>query len=385
MKFKNSLNQITKRKKWQLTEKHYIYRIYKCDNFSQRQPRFGRENKGLVIIEGGFIAWRLSCISKAFLWFSCFTQAAGFWGTRKYSGSRDTARSRRQQQLSWYSDKVGPKNLHFVFIFIFRTSKWKGVLNWRMSMAKAKKILYRHPLYLILTPWTPESPLNRPTDCCRRYCQLVELPRGVAEVPGSTGASLTWPEKDCAKSTVENSWHRSLIGNEGGLSGIRAGGGGGSTAYTPSCFFTPRVIAQSWDYITIQAREGMNEWWSAIQEPSPGPCPRGSTQQPPSSNLATASWMSSQLHLFHNLSMSLLRVGKETMPLREKIGAFWVQTGFQPLLVTWRWVTTGVQSLGSPVQWRHPSPCWAAVRTKWRNTESAQHMIQSEQQFPCSL
>lgn len=118
MKFKNSLNQITKRKKWQLTEKHYIYRIYKCDNFSQRQPRFGRENKGPVIIEGGFIAWRLSCISKAFLWFSCFTHAAGFWGTRKYSGSRDTARSRRQQQLSWYSDKVGPK-IFILFLFLY--------------------------------------------------------------------------------------------------------------------------------------------------------------------------------------------------------------------------------------------------------------------------
>lgn len=57
MKFKNSLNQITKRKKWQLTEKHYIYHIYKCDNvFFQRQPRFCRENKGPVITEVVFIA-----------------------------------------------------------------------------------------------------------------------------------------------------------------------------------------------------------------------------------------------------------------------------------------------------------------------------------------
>lgn len=80
-------------------------------------------------------------------------------------------------------------------------------------------------------------------------------------------------------------------------------------------FFIPKVITQSWDQIIIQAT-GRTEWMIRQQFRN---LPQGpALEAPPSFNLATASWMSSQLHFFQNLSMSLLRVGKKTMPLREK-------------------------------------------------------------------
>lgn len=103
LKCKNSLNQITKRKNWQLTEKHYIYRIYKCDNFFQRQLRFCRENKSPRHHWSWFyslkIKLHLKSVSVVFMLQTC----CRFLRNRKYSGSKDTDRS-SQQQLCWYSD-----------------------------------------------------------------------------------------------------------------------------------------------------------------------------------------------------------------------------------------------------------------------------------------